>query len=140
MQDLILPSYRHLRFEKGILVHEEKCIRRTIYVKNQNFSAMFGGQVVNHQEGLIVVIYDTRFEREDNIYPMVMQPKMMRIISDTPNKIELDGICLKLTNLAIVANDSSNYSMTLWLANRNVVKATLHIKDRGIEIEYIDIH
>lgn len=140
MQDLILPSHRHLRFEKGILVREEKCIRRTIYVKNQNFSAMFGGQAVNHQEGLIVVIYDTRLEREDNIYPMVMQPKMMRIILDTPNKIELDGICLKLNNLDIVVNDSSNYSMTLWLANRNVIKATLHIKDRGIEIEYIDIH
>lgn len=140
MQDLILPSHRHLRFEKGIPVHEEQRIRRTIYVKNQNFSAMFGGQAVNHQEGLIVTIYDTRFEQEDNIYPIVMQPKMMRIISDTPNKIELDGICLKLSKLGVVVNDSSNYSMTLWLANRNVVKVTLHIKDRGIEIEYTDIH
>lgn len=50
--------------------------------------------------------------------------------------MELRGVTLRV--MGAVA-DYSDYSITLHLVNRNVVKCVLHMLDRGVDIEYLDI-
>ena len=70
-------------------------------------------------------------------YQEMMQPKLMTLVSDIANKIELKGVAL--TMMGVKAVDFSDYSITLHLVNRMVAKCILHILDRGIDIEYLDI-
>ena len=63
-----------------------------------------------------------------------MQPKLMVMVADTGDKIELRGVQLKA--MGSVAYDNKDYGITLYARNRQVVKCVLHLYDRGVDIEY----
>ncbi len=67
----------------------------------------------------------------------MMQPKLMTLVSDTTNKIELKGVAL--TRMGIKTVDFCDYSITLHVVNPMVTKCVRHMLDRGIDIEYLDI-
>lgn len=91
---------------------------------------MFNGLDVSPKEGFLVTMWNM-----DTLTPtQQMQPKLMVMISDMGDKIELRGVQLKA--MGVVAYDNKDYGITLNLKNRNVVKCTLHMYDRGVDIEY----
>lgn len=133
MRDLTLISKKHLRYEHGVPVKGMQHCGRVMIIKNSNFSHLMNGTPVTPTEGFLVRIINTDVQG----YPDVMQPKLMTLVSDTTNKIELKGV--PLTMMGINAADFSDYAITLHLINRKVVKSVLHILDRGVDIEYLDI-
>lgn len=132
MVDLVLKSTHHQRYQNGIPVMGSQYCNRTIKIENKVFKEMFNGLDVSPKEGFLVTMWNM-----DTLTPtptQQMQPKLMVMISDMGDKIELRGVQLKA--MGVVAYDNKDYGITLHLKNRNVVKCTLHMYDRGVDIEY----
>lgn len=130
MVDLVLKSTHHQRYQNGIPVMGSQYCNRTIKIENKVFKEMFNGLDVSPEEGFLVTMWNM-----DTLTPtQQMQPKLMVMISDMGDKIELRGVQLKA--MGVVAYDNKDYGITLHLKNRNVVKCTLHMYDRGVDIEY----
>ena len=130
MQDLVLKSTHHQRYQNGIPVMGSQYCNRTIKIENKVFKDMFNGLDVNPKEGFLVTMWNM-----DTLTPThQMQPKLMEMEADLGNKILLRGVTLKA--MGVVAFDNKDYGMTLHLKNRNVVKCVLHLLDRGVDIEY----
>ncbi len=103
---------------------------RALIIQNADFRQLMNGAPVSPSEGFIVRMINTDVSQD------MMQPKLMQLVSDTGNKMELRRVTLRV--MGAVA-DYSDYSITLHLVNRNVVKFVLHMLDRGIDIEYMDL-
>lgn len=130
MQDLILKSTHHQRYQNGIPVMGDQFCNRTIKIENKEFKTMFNGLDVTPQRGFLVTMWNM-----DTPAPThQMQPKLMEMEADLGNKILLRGVTLKA--MGVVAFDNKDYGITLHLKNRNVVKCVLHLLDRGVDIEY----
>lgn len=133
MVDLVLKSTHHQRYQNGVPVMGSQYCNRTIKIENKVFKEMFNGLEVTPKEGFLVTMWNM-----DTLTPIQqMQPKLMEMVADMGDKILLRGVTLK-TN-GIVAFDNKDYGMTLHLRNRNVVKCTLHLLDRGVDIEYDEL-
>ena len=130
MVDLVLKSTHHQRYHNGIPVMGPQYCSRTIKIENKVFKDMFNGLDVNPKEGLLVTMWNMDMPTPTQ----QMQPKLMVMVADTGDKIELRGVQLKA--MGVVAYDNKDYGITLHLRNRNVVKCTLHMYDRGVDIEY----
>ena len=130
MVDLVLKSTHHQRYQNGIPVMGSQYCSRTIKIENKVFKDMFNGLDVNPKEGFLVTMWNMDMPTPTQ----QMQPKLMVMVADTGDKIELRGVQLKA--MGVVAYDNKDYGMTLHLRNRNVVKCTLHMYDRGVDIEY----
>lgn len=130
MVDLVLKSTHHQRYQNGIPVMGSQYCSRTIKIENKVFKDMFNGLDVNPKEGLLVTMWNMDMPTPTQ----QMQPKLMVMVADTGDKIELRGVQLKA--MGVVAYDNKDYGITLHLRNRNVVKCTLHMYDRGVDIEY----
>jgi len=130
MRDLSLISKRHQRYENGVPVMGMQYCGRALIIQNADFRQLMNGAPVSPSEGFIVRMINTDVSQD------MMQPKLMQLVSDTGNKMELRGVTLRV--MGAVA-DYSDYSITLNLVNRNVVKFVLHMLDRGVDIEYLDI-
>lgn len=130
MRDLSLISKRHQRYENGVPVMGMQYCGRALIIQNADFRQLMNGAPVSPSEGFIVRMINTDVSQD------MMQPKLMQLVSDTGNKMELRGVTLRV--MGAVA-DYSDYSITLHLVNRNVVKFVLHMLDRGIDIEYMDL-
>lgn len=137
MRDLVLISSRHQRYEDGSPVMGMQYCGRMITITHHDFRDMFKNLNVSPSEGFMVEMFNTDVNDFDGKYPTMMQPKLMRIMSDEPNKIELRGV--KLNAMGITCADFSDYSITLHLISRKVDKCVLHMLDRNIDIEYMDI-
>ena len=137
MQDLTLISQKHQRYENGIPVMGMQQCGRALIIKNSDFRQLMKGAPVTPSEGFLVRLFNTDVRDAQGNYQEMMMPKLMALVSDTTNKIELKGVVLKL--MGINGRDYSDYAITLHLVNRNVVKCVLHMLDRGIDIEYLDI-
>ena len=130
MQDLVLNSTHHQRYQNDIPVMGSQFCNRTIKIENKEFKTMFNGLDVTPKEGFLVTMWNM-----DTPTPThQMQPKLMEMEADLGDKILLRGITLKA--MGVVAFDNKDYGITLHLKNRNVVKCVLHLLDRGVDIEY----
>lgn len=130
MVDLVLKSTHHQRYQNGVPVMGSQYCNRTIKIENKVFKEMFNGLDVSPKEGFLVTMWNMDMPTPTH----QMQPKLMVMVADTGDKIELRGIQLKA--MGVVAYDNKDYGITLHLRNRNVVKCTLHMYDRGVDIEY----
>ena len=130
MVDLVLKSTHHQRYQNGIPVMGSQYCSRTIKIENKVFKAMFNGLDVNPKEGFLVTMWNMDMPTPTQ----QMQPKLMVMVANTGDKIELRGVQLRA--MGVVAYDNKDYGITLHLRNRNVVKCTLHMYDRGVDIEY----
>lgn len=130
MVDLVLKSTHHQRYQNGIPVMGSQYYSRTIKIENKVFKDMFNGLDVNPKEGFLVTMWNMDMPTPTQ----QMQPKLMVMVADTGDKIELRGVQLKA--MGVVAYDNKDYGISLHLRNRNVVKCTLHMYDRGVDIEY----
>lgn len=130
MVDLVLKSTHHQRYQNGIPVMGSQYCSRTIKIENKVFKDMFNGLDVNPKEGFLVTMWNMDMPTPTQ----QMQPKLMVMVADTGDKIELRGVQLRA--MGVVAYDNKDYGITLHLRNRNVVKCTLHMYDRGVDIEY----
>jgi len=139
MQDLVLKSHKHQRFENGIPVLGEQFCGRAITVENKNFKEIFRGMPVSPESGFLVRMFNLDMPLSDGRFQDMMQPKLMVLESDSYNQIKLKGVQILSMGIATPAGNFSNYSLTLDLLNRKVAKATLHIHDRNIDIEYMDL-
>lgn len=137
MQDLTLISKRHQRYERGVPVMGIQYCGRAIVIKNTDFRQLMRGAQVSPTEGFLVRMINTDMRDLNGNYQEMMRPKLMTLVSDTTNKIELNGVALKIMGTSAV--DFSDYAITLHLINRKVAKCVLHMLDRGIDIEYLDI-
>ena len=137
MQDLTLISKRHQRYERGVPVMGMQHCGRALIIKNSDFRELMKGAPVTPTEGFLVRMINTDERDAMGNYQEMMQPKLMTLVSDTTNKIELKGVALTMMGIKTV--DFSDYSITLHLVNRMVAKCVLHMLDRGIDIEYLDI-
>ncbi|MBR5603913.1 MAG: hypothetical protein IKW51_06865 [Bacteroidales bacterium] len=130
MQDLVLKSTHHQRYQNGIPVMGSQYCNRTIKIENKEFKTMFNGLDVTPQKGFLITMWNM-----DLPTPMQhMQPKLMEMVADMGDKILLHGVTLKA--MGVVVFDNKDYGITLHLKNRNVVKCVLHLLDRGVDIEY----
>ena len=130
MQDLVLKSTHHQRYQNGIPVMGSQYCNRTIKIENKEFKTMFNGLYVTPQKGFLITMWNM-----DLPTPMQhMQPKLMEMVADMGDKILLHGVTLKA--MGVVVFDNKDYGITLHLKNRNVVKCVLHLLDRGVDIEY----
>ena len=130
MLDLVLKSTHHQRYQNGILVMGDQYCNRTIKIENKVFKDMFNGLDVNPKEGFLVTMWNMDMPTPTQ----QMQPKLMVMVADTGDKIELRGVQLKA--MGAVAYDNKDYGITLYARNRQVVKCVLHLYDRGVDIEY----
>lgn len=130
MVDLVLKSTHHQRYQNGIPVMGSQYCSRTIKIENKVFKDMLNGLDVNPKEGFLVTMWNMDMPTPTQ----QMQPKLMVMVADTGDKIELRGVQLRA--MGVVAYDNKDYGITLHLRNRNVVKCTLHMYDRGVDIEY----
>ena len=133
MQDLVLNSTHHQRYQNGITVMGSQVCNRMIKIENKIFKDMFNGLSVTPEKGFLVTMWNM-----DTPTPThQMQPKLMEMEADMGDKILLRGITLKTQG--IVALDNKDYGITLHLKNRNVIKCVLHMYDRGVDIEYDEL-
>lgn len=133
MQDLVLNSTHHQRYQNGIPVMGSQFCNRMIKIENKIFKDMFNGLSVTPEKGFLVTMWNM-----DTPTPThQMQPKLMEMEADMGDKILLRGITLKTQG--IVALDNKDYGITLHLKNRNVIKCVLHMYDRGVDIEYDEL-
>ena len=137
MQNLILMSRCHQRYEDGKPVLGEQFCGRAIKIENKNFSELFKGLPVTPQNGFLVTMYNMDTPNFDGTYNHMMQPKLMELVADTGNEMLLKGVAL--TAMGNVVMDYSDYGLTLTLENRKVVGFTLHLYDRNVDIEYTDL-
>ena len=133
MQDLVLKSTHHQRYQNGIPVMGAQYCARTIKIENKIFKEMFNGLDVTPKEGFLVTMWNMDMPTPTQ----QMQPKLMEMVADTGDKILLRGVTLKA--MGIVAYDNKDYGITLHLRNRNVVKCVLHLYDRDVDIEYDEL-
>lgn len=138
MRDLVLKSHRHQRYEQSAPVMGNQFCRRTLIVKNVDFRQLMNVDSVSPTEGFVVRLINEDVRDEHGNYMDMMQPKFMSIASDTIDKIELKGVAFSL--MGVNTMDFSDYAITLHLVNRKVVKFVLHLLDRGVDIEYLDMH
>jgi hypothetical protein len=123
-EKIMFISTDHIRYQNGIDVsgHNYNC-RRGVKIESN----------INGGIGYTVTMYNM-----DGNHPVwgnnvQMAPKQMKIESYTDSKIELKGFGKDKLGASF-----SDYGMTICLDNENkVIKAILHMFDRGVDIEYL---
>lgn len=130
MQDLVLKSTHHQRYQNGIPVMGSQYCNRTIKIENKEFKTIFKGLDITPKKGFLVMMWNM-----DTLTPTPhMEPKFMEMVADLGDKILLKGVTLKA--MSGVVFDYKDYGITLYLKNRHAVKCVLHLFDRGVDIEY----
>lgn len=138
MQDLKFISKKHQRYEHGVPVMGVQQCGRAIIIKNANFCQLMQLPSLTPAEGILVHMVNTDVRDAQGNYLSMMLPKLMTLVSETTNKIELKGA--SLTMMGVKVTMFEDYAITLHLINCKVAKCVLHMLDRDIDIEYFDIH
>jgi hypothetical protein len=115
-------STDHIRFENGVdnYGHQKGANRMIEIIKHESVKDAF-----------TVTIYNLNGNHLLSSSNIQMQPKIMKIISDSDSKIEFRGF----------GNDPfgfpfSGYGLTLYLKNNEVERIILHMLDKNVDIEY----
>lgn len=132
---MIFESHSHQRFEHGIPVRGLQVCNRAVKIE-ENINGCKGYHIQSG-DGYIVSILNL-----DGDHPMwgdnyQMSPKPMRLVRKTSNEISLRGYeVLAMTPFGYQEIDMSDYGITLYIENDEVVKCRLDMFDRNIYIEY----
>ena len=137
MEDLILTSKCHKRYENGVPVMGLQHGERILAITKSDFRKLMKGAPVIPDKGYLVRMLNTDIKDANGNYQEMMQPKLMQLVSDTVNKIELRGVTLKI--MGVTGANFNDYARTLHLVKQKVTKCILHMLDRNIDIEYLDI-
>ena len=132
---MIFESHSHQRFEHGILVRGLQVCNRAVKIE-ENINGCKGYNLQSG-DGYIVSILnlDGNHPMWDNNYQM--SPKPMRLVRKTSNEISLRGYeVLAMTPFGYQEIDMSDYGITLYIENDEIVKCRLDMFDRNIYIEY----
>lgn len=128
-------STSHLRFEGGTPVKGiQTCEREICVEKNINGCQ---GYKITPGDGFIVSI-----KNKDGNHPIwgdnyQMSPKPMRVITQNSNSISLRGYSvLAMTPFGYQEFDMSDYGITFYIENDEVIKCRLDMFDRDTYIEY----
>jgi|SRR5690606_21932851 len=117
--NFVFHSSDHLRFENGVHVAgPHGGASRALKVE-----ANIGGGV-----GYTVTMFNT----DDGQARVQMAPKQMKLIQADREKISLRGY-----GADQMANPFSDYGITIFHDNGNIIKCVLHMFDRNINIEYL---
>lgn len=132
---ILFNSSSHQRFENRIPVRGlQKCSRIVRIEENINGCK---GYDITPGDGYIVSIING-----DGNHPLwgdnyQMSPKPMRVIAKNNNTISLRGYeVLAMTPFGYQSIDMSDYGITLFIENDEVVKCRLDMFDRNTYIEY----
>lgn len=127
--EFIFHSSSHQRYQSGNPVMGLQLCRRTIKVE-KNIRGCSGYQL-RSGDGYIVRMINDDIQRDQ------MAPKPMRVISATPNLIELRGYpTVAQTPFGWQDFDLSDYALSVCLSGGIVTKCVLHMTDRNIDLEY----
>ena len=110
---------------------------RILAITKSDFRKLMKGAPVIPDKGYLVRMLNADIKDANGNYQEMMQPKLMQLVSDTVNKIELRGVTLKI--MGVTGINFNDYAITLHLVNQKVTKCILHMLDRNIDIEYLDI-
>ncbi len=132
---MIFNSTSHLRFENGVPIKGiQKCNRA---IKIENSANGCNGYDGVDDDGYIVSILN-----QDQAHPVwgdnyQMSPKPMRLIRKDSSTVSLRGYSvLAQTPFGWTNIDLSDYGITLYAENDEIVKCRLDMFDRNIYIEY----
>lgn len=125
----VFHSGHHQRYEDGIAVRGLQTCGRTVQLeKNTNGCK---GYRIQPGDGYIVKIFN------EDIGKPNMSDKPMRIVSQSNDKIELQGYPLDAMGpFGWMQVDYSDYGLTVYLTNGEVEKCVFHMFDRGVDLEY----
>lgn len=132
---MIFESHSHQRFEHGIPVRGLQVCNRAVKIE-ENINGCKGYNI-QPGDGYIVSILNL-----DGNHPMwgdnyQMNPKPMRLVRKTSNEISLQGYeVLAMTPFGYQEIDMSDYGITLYIENDEIVRCRLDMFDRNIYIEY----
>jgi len=122
-EKLMFISTDHIRYQNGndVSGHNYNCNRGVKIEPNKE-----------EKVGYIVSIYNM-----DGNHPvwgdnLQMAPKQMKIETQNEDKIVLRGFGTDSMGASF-----SDYGMTVYLKNKQIEKAVLHMYDRGVDIEYL---
>lgn len=125
----VFHSGHHQRYQNGTPVMGLQACGRTVQLeKNTNGCK---GYRIQPGDGYIVKIFN------DDLGKPNMSDKPMRVVSQSPDKIELRGYLLDAMGpFGWVEVDYNDYGLTVYLTNGNVEKCVFHMFDRGVDLEY----
>ena len=132
---MIFKSTSHLRFENGIPVNGTQTCNRAIKIED-SVNGCSGYDMVD-RDGYIVSIINL-----DQPHPMwgdnyQMSPKPMRVVNKSESIIAFRGYnVLAQTPFGWTNIDISDYGITLYAENDEIVKCRLDMFDRNVYIEY----
>lgn len=132
---MLFESHSHQRFEHGIPVRGLQVCNRAVKIE-ENINGCKGYNI-QPGDGYIVSILNL-----DGNHPVwgdnyQMSPKPMRLVRKTSNEISLQGYeVLAMTPFGYQEIDMSDYGITLYIENDEIVKYRLDMFDRNISIEY----
>lgn len=128
-------SHSHQRYENGIPVHGLQTCNRTVVIEDNLHGCE--GYDIPRGDGYIVYILNN-----DGPHPLwgdnyQMKPKPMRIVNKTQNSITFRGYMVKaMTPFGYQVFDMSDYGVTIFIENGEIVKCRLDMFDRNTYIEY----
>jgi hypothetical protein len=130
LSNVYFVSNSHQRYENGTPVRglQSGC-NRAIKIEDN----------IDRGEGYTVTVFNL-----DSSHPLwgnnvQMSPKPMKVIQQSEDKIVLRGFGYDKRALAMGAgNDASfaNYGLSIYIKYGDILKCTLHMYDRNVEIEY----
>ncbi len=132
---MIFESHSHQRFQHGAPVMGLQVCNRAVEVKENTHGC--SGYDLNPGDGYIVSILNL-----DGNHPLwgdnyQMSPKPMRILKQSSERIVLRGYAvLAMTPFGYQRIDMSDYGVTLFIEDGEVIKCRLDMFDRDVYIEY----
>ena len=132
---MFFESCSHQRFENGYPVKGLQICNRAIKIeKNTNGCS---GYLLRDGDGYIVTIFNL-----DGNHPLwrnnvQMSPKPMRLVAKTYNSMTFRGYkIIAQTPFGYNSFDMSDYGITIFIENDEIVKCRLDMFDRNTYIEY----
>lgn len=132
---MIFNSTSHLRFENGVPIYGIQKCNRTIKIESS-------ANGCNGYDGVDADGYIVSILNQDQAHPLwgdnyQMSPKPMRLIRKDCSTVALCGYSvLAKTPFGWTNIDLSDYGITLYAENDEIVKCRLDMFDRNIYIEY----
>ena len=132
---MIFESTSHQRYEHNTPVRGLQVCNRAVQIE-ENINGCQGYEITPG-DGYIVSILN-----RDGNHPLwggnyQMSPKPMRVTHKTSNSISLRGYeVLAMTPFGYQSIDMSDYGITLFIENDEIVKCRLDMFDRNTYIEY----
>lgn len=132
---MVFKSSSHQRFENGSAVNDLQVCNRSIQIDDSS-NGCSGYKSVD-KDGYIVSIINLDHNHPHWGDNYQMSPKPMRLISKTETTVVLRGYqLLAQTPFGWIDFDLSDYGITLYAVNDEIVKCRLDMFDRHTYIEY----